>query len=101
MNNVFPITTYGIFGSNKGIGTPALAFYAPGGVVVGNVIPRQTPNEYPANNFFPTDIASILISSLTGNDFSLLSNSPYYNSLLGRVGVNTSMLNSQISGVAQ
>jgi len=98
VNNVFPGTSYGIFGSGKGMGTAALTFYAPGAVVVGNVIPSQTANVYPAGNFFPSSTSSVVFTS-PGSDFSLVSSSPFYTSLLGRVGIATSLLNGQINGV--
>ncbi|MEQ1692997.1 MAG: hypothetical protein ABMA00_17035 [Gemmatimonas sp.] len=51
--NVFPLTDYGIFGSGKGVGLPALSFFAPGSQVVGNVFPGQSSRLYPAGNRFP------------------------------------------------
>ncbi len=53
VNNVFPMTEYGIFGSGYGSGTPALAQYAPSATVVGNVIPGQRKSAYPTSNTFP------------------------------------------------
>lgn len=99
VNNVFPNSSYGIFGSGKGEGTGALNFFAPGSVVVGNVITAKLAKNYPTGNFFPASTSSIGFT-LLGVDFSLLSSSAYYNSTLGRVGVNTSALNSMISNVA-
>lgn len=100
VNNVFPNTSYGIFGSNKGSGSLPINYYAPGAVVVGNVLPQQSSSGYPTGNFFPTNFASILFANLLGGDFSLTSSNAYYNSTLGRVGVNSSTLNSAIANVA-
>ena len=97
VNNVFPNTSYGIFGSNKGSGTPAISYYLPSGVVAGNVLPGQPKSAYPANNFFPTAFSSVLFNS----DFSLTSANSFYTGSLGLVGVNTSTLNNLVSGVAQ
>jgi hypothetical protein len=99
VNNVFPVTSYGIFGSSRGSGNGAINFYAPGGVVVGNVLPGQPASTYPANNFFPSSILTVQITSLIGPNFSLASTSPYYTSLLGLVGVNSTTLNGLIGGV--
>ena len=54
VNNVFPSSSYGMFGSSKGSGTVALTAYAPGSVVTGNVIPGQIASAYPAANYFPS-----------------------------------------------
>jgi len=62
-NNVFPSSTYGIWGSGKGTGTAALNYYAPDGITIGNVIPGQPGNAYPANNFFPnTGVLGIVLT---------------------------------------
>lgn len=100
VNNVFPASSYGISGSSKGMGTSALSYYAPGGVTVGNVVPLGVAKDYPANNFFPTNVSAISFTNLLGGDFSLLSSSPFVTSTLGLVGVSMSTLNSAIANVA-
>jgi hypothetical protein len=53
LNNIFPATEYGVFGSGKGVGIAALQAFAPASVVTGNAFPKQPSNQYPANNYFP------------------------------------------------
>ena len=53
VNNVFPATTYGIFGSGAGTGSAALGRFAPAAVVTGNVLPNQLSAGYPGGNEFP------------------------------------------------
>lgn len=101
VNNVFPNTSYGIFGSSKGMGTSALSYYAPGAVVAGNVLPSQSASGYPAGNFFPSSMLSILFTNLLGGDFSLSSSNAYYSGTLGKIGVNSQTLNSLTNGVNQ
>jgi hypothetical protein len=51
-NNVLRHNRYGIFGTDAGIGKPALAKYFPGGVFEGNVFAGGAAKEYPAGNQF-------------------------------------------------
>lgn len=64
-NNVFPASSYGVFGSGKGSGNVALSYYAPDGVFTGNVVPGQSASVYPANNYFPISGISGVVGSDT------------------------------------
>lgn len=63
-DNVFPASSYGIFGSNKGTGNVALQYYAPGGVITGNILPGQGANSYPTGNYFPGSIPAAAAQAL-------------------------------------
>ncbi|MEO7999686.1 MAG: hypothetical protein ABI852_19700, partial [Gemmatimonadaceae bacterium] len=66
-NNIFPASTYGVYGSSKGTGSVALNFYAPGSIFSGNVMPNQSAGLYPANNWFPlAGIQGILLDMTVG-----------------------------------
>ncbi|MGV3710156.1 MAG: hypothetical protein ACO1Q7_15070, partial [Gemmatimonas sp.] len=97
VNNVLPMSNYGVGGTGFGSGTATLNRYAPGGVFVGNVIPNATAKDYPADNFFPS--TATLISFLS--DFSLSGTSPYVTGKLGKVGVNGATLATALQGVVQ
>ena len=96
VNNVFPMTEYGIFGGNVGVGNAALNQYAPSAQVVGNVIPGQPGYVYPANNFFPSSSSSISFSG----DFSLNALNSFFSGNFGVIGVNGVRLAAKVIGVA-
>ncbi|MBC8087633.1 MAG: hypothetical protein H7Z40_10225, partial [Phycisphaerae bacterium] len=100
VNNVFPVTAYGIGGSGTGVGTATLAKFAPGAVVAGNVLPLQASKNYPASNFFPVAGAPVLFVNAAGGNFSLTSANSFYSGALGLVGVNGANMSAQTAGVA-
>jgi hypothetical protein len=53
-NNVMRHNTYGIIGSDFGIGLSSITQYFPGGVFERNVFAGGSASRYPANNLFPT-----------------------------------------------
>jgi hypothetical protein len=75
-NNLVKQASLGVVGSGTAIGTATLNRYFPSAVFKGNVIIGGGSFTYPAGNYFPVDIASVLLS-LLGSDYSLLSSSPY------------------------
>ena len=97
VNNVFPTTTYGIYGSNIGVGTVALTQYAPGATVGGNVLPGQSGSAYPINNFFPSSASGI---SFLG-DFTLASTNNFFSGSFGVIGVNGVKLATKTAGATQ
>ena len=76
-NNLLTRGQYGIFGSGKGEGKSALAYYAPTATVAGNVLVGAPPTLYPAGNYFPTGTLAVGMTNYAGGDYSLLSTSPY------------------------
>ena len=53
-NNVARHNNYGISGGGKGVGSTAIAYYFPGGIVTKNVFAGGNASKYPAGNLFPT-----------------------------------------------
>ena len=60
LNNLFPRTEYGMYGSGYGIGTNSLNKYAAGSSFVGNVLPGHESSQYPTGNYFPANSAATL-----------------------------------------
>lgn len=56
-NNVARQDAYGVLGSGKGTGLPAINYYFPNAVFSLNAIAGAPSKEYPAGNLFPTAIA--------------------------------------------
>ncbi|MEP6781851.1 MAG: right-handed parallel beta-helix repeat-containing protein [Gemmatimonadaceae bacterium] len=52
VDNVFPMTDYGVYGTGAGQGAGALRVIAPDAVFTGNVLPGQSAATYPPGNFF-------------------------------------------------
>ncbi len=75
INNIAQHNQYGIFGSNYGVGNPAITYYFPGSVVRRNVLVGADASIYPVDNYFPPDVASVGFAS----DLKLLPTSPYHN----------------------
>ena len=100
-NNVFPATNYGIIGAEVGVGKPALQRFAPGSVVIGNVFPAQPAELYPSGNFFPASWSLINFANSAVGDFTLSTSNPFYNSSLGRVGVDYAAVAAAVQGVVQ
>ncbi len=72
-NNVARHNNYGILGSGKGIGTPSINYYFPGGVVTRNVLANGKASNYPAGNEFPTQAAfEAHFTSYAAGDFALV-----------------------------
>src|SRR3989442_4775454 len=77
-DNIVEHNEYGVFGSGKGIGQPAIDYYFPGSVfrrnvVIGNPFPRQ----YPSDNFSPPSAAAVGFVDYAGGDFRLDGSSPH------------------------
>lgn len=102
-NNIVAKGDYGAFGSGKGEGTGALAFFLPGVVFEKNAIVGATAASYPAGNFFPASMADVGFSDFAGGDFSLAASS----SLKAKgsdgedLGADFAGLGSAIAGVVQ
>ncbi|MEP6763399.1 MAG: hypothetical protein ABJB66_03760 [Gemmatimonadaceae bacterium] len=98
VNNVFPNTIYGVFGSGSGVGTASVNAFMPGGVLSGNVLPAQPASLYPPGNFFPDDASEIMF--IASGDFRLTSTNPLHTGMYGPIGLNMSNLNTLIANVA-
>ncbi|HEV8702639.1 MAG TPA: hypothetical protein VGV60_15300 [Candidatus Polarisedimenticolia bacterium] len=76
-DNIVEHNEYGVFGSGKGIGLPALEHYFPGYEFRRNVLVGADPRAYPPDNFFPKSLAAIGFQDLQGGTYRLASTSPY------------------------
>jgi hypothetical protein len=82
-NNIASNAKYGLHGSGKGIGIPALNFYFPNAVFTRNVLTDGNtsnggiPANYPPENYFPGPMANLdFVDYQTGN-YALLPGSPF------------------------
>jgi hypothetical protein len=96
-NNLLKHNTYGIIGSGQGYGNQTLAYYAPGAVVLRNVMASNTAvaSRYPADNQFPS--VQTLMATFrdpAAFDYRLVSGSAYINSSLDNrnIGCDTAAL---------
>jgi len=71
-NNVAMHNSYGIIGTDHGVGNDSIAAYLPGAVIAGDVFAAGAPNRYPAGNLFPT-VAQFeaQFASFSGGDYRL------------------------------
>ena len=76
-NNIFPKGDYGAFGSGKGEGTGAFAFYLGNYLFSANVIVGGTASSYPTGNFFPAAMGDVGFEDLSAGKLGLLSTSAY------------------------
>lgn len=77
-DNITTSGQYGVFGSNVGIGTAALNYYmAPGFIFRRNVVVGADSASYPADNFFPANIAAIAFVDVANGNYRLASSSRY------------------------
>ena len=102
-NNLLTRGQYGVFGSGKGEGTPALNYYAPGAVFAGNVIVGANPASYPTGNYFPQSILTVGLVDYAGGNYSVSAGSPYATSGVGGTtpGADIAKLSSLLTGVRQ
>jgi hypothetical protein len=96
-NNLLKHNTYGIIGSGQGYGNQTLAYYAPGAVVLRNVMASNTAvaSRYPADNQFPS--VQTLMATFrdpAAFDYRLVSGSAYINASLDsrNIGCDTATL---------
>ncbi|HEX2710784.1 MAG TPA: choice-of-anchor D domain-containing protein, partial [Candidatus Acidoferrales bacterium] len=79
-NTITPNNLYGVSGDNlAGNALLTLSTYFPNYVFARNVLPGGNPASYPANNFFPANLAGVGFVNFTGGDYTLAASSPYKN----------------------
>jgi hypothetical protein len=112
VDNISPHNPYGVFGTDYGVGNPALGHYFPGAVFTHNVLAGPWPTQagatqsmysnYPGN-FFPASLQDVGFVDLAGGNYSLASSSPYKNAASdGKdIGVDFGALNAAQSVVQQ
>ena len=99
-DNVVHGGAYTVTGDNFG-GGPAIANYAPGSTFMGNVLVSPSGSGFPAGNYFPVNTGTIRFLNFAGEDFHLLSSSPYKGkATTGRdPGADIDALNAAMVGV--
>jgi len=99
-NNLLLRGMYGVFGSGKGEGKPALDYFAPGAVFAGNVLIGANPAIYPAGNSFPQSVLTVGLADYAGGNYTLTSTSAYYTSGVGGLtpGANVAKLTEPPAG---
>jgi hypothetical protein len=77
-NNIAYHGTYGIIGTNHGIGNDTIRAFLPGSMITANVIAGGNASAYPPGNFFPSpdQLASQFVD-FTARDFRLRPGSPW------------------------
>ena len=97
-NNIVEHNEYGVFGSGKGIGLPALDSYFPGSVFRQNLlIGAPSPRQYPPDNSYPPSASAVGFVDLAGGDYRLGGSSPYHKS--ARDGADPGADFSRLPGV--
>ena len=76
-NNINPHNSYGVIGSDRGIGLDTLNAYFPGYVFRRNILAGGNPKLYPPDNFFPATLDDVGFVDRAGGDYRLASGSPY------------------------
>ena len=102
LNNLVSRGDYGVFGSGKGEGTPALDFFAPGYAFEGNAIIGASAASYPAKNFFPATPGDCGFVDYAGDDFHLKASSSLSGAATdgGDVGADIDRVDQGTLGVA-
>jgi hypothetical protein len=96
-NNLLARGRYGIFGSGRAEGTTAIAYYAPDGIVAGNVVVAAPSSIYPSGNYYPSTTSLLgLIDGLL-----LSSGSTYWTKATDgtMVGADPNRLQQAVAGV--
>jgi len=77
-NNIVEHNEYGVFGSGKGVGLPALEYYFPGYAFRRNaIVGLAGARPYPPDNFYPASLAAVGFVDLGGGDYRLTDASAY------------------------
>jgi cellulose synthase/poly-beta-1,6-N-acetylglucosamine synthase-like glycosyltransferase len=76
-NNIAYHNEYGVFGSDVGVGTRALARYFPGAQFRRNVLIGGPRALYPPDNFFPPSIDAVGFADRARGGYQLAESSPY------------------------
>ncbi len=88
-SNIVLHNSYGIFGNNVGIGTPAIATYFPQSVIIGNAMAGGNASLYPAGNVFPT-VADLMtqFENPAADDYRLVRSSNLRSLIQGVTGAD-------------
>ena len=67
----------GMCGGNKACGNSTLAYWAPGGEIIRNVIAGASSTSYPAGNYFPGSLSEVRFVDSFQSNYALATDSPY------------------------
>jgi hypothetical protein len=76
-NNLAALTAWGFFGTGVGEGSRPLDTYFSDWTFSKNVLVGRPAGNYPAGNFFPTDVAAVGFANYAGGNYALAADSPY------------------------
>ena len=82
VDNLHNHGSYGFFGTNYGVGNPAIAQYLPNApTITNNVMAAGDPSWYSnyPGNFFPANLAAVGFQDYDKHDFRLLPSSSFHN----------------------
>jgi hypothetical protein len=100
-NNLLLRGVYGVFGSGKGEGKPALDYFSPGAAVSGNVLIGASPTIYPSGNYFPQSVLTVGLVDYVNGNYALTSSSPYVSVGVGGAtpGADVAKLSELLRGI--
>lgn len=100
-DNLWVRGSYGVFGSGRGEGSSAIAYYMPDGTFLGNVIVAAPTSLYPTGNSYPATLDLLGLVDLAGGNLTIGASSPYYTAGTGGAtpGLNVTTLLNSLSGV--
>jgi hypothetical protein len=77
-NNLVKHNSYGIIGTDHGVGNDSIAAFLPGSYITRNVIAGGAEGRYPGGNSFPTAAQfETQFASYRGGDYQLIASSPW------------------------
>jgi hypothetical protein len=97
-NNIVPDNAWAIIGTGTAPGLGTVNVYFPGGVFRRNVFVGGSASGYPADNFFPADVAAVQFRNAAAGDYGLASGSPYAAAATDgtAIGANVTAINALV-----
>ena len=96
-NNLATFTSWGFFGSGAGEGTKPLNTYFTDWTFSKNVLVNRPAADYPAGNFFPTNVTAVRFANVTGGNYTLAVDSPYKNAGTDGTDIGANLGSAQIA----
>jgi hypothetical protein len=102
-NNIVPDNAWAIIGTGTAPGLGTVNVYFPGGVFRRNVFVGGSASGYPADNFFPADVAAVQFRNAAAGDYGLASGSPYAAAATDgtAIGANVTAINALVRRVTR
>jgi hypothetical protein len=97
-NNIVPDNAWAIIGTGTAPGIGTVNVYFLGGVFLRNVFIGGSADGYPADNFFPADVAAVQFRNVAAGDYDLASGSPYAAAATDgtAIGANVTAINALV-----